>query len=297
MSDIMAVASILGERMNTEKLSDLYYTAAEARQVVGLSEHSFQYWVKSGKINKSVLPGKKQGAYLKREIDRKAQQIERALFFADTKDLEFKPATVNDMDAESHLASLVFGRRALEGDAMERARQLAKISPDSTYHLYDRDILVASINLVPLRHEAILEFIQGKRGWLFVDEKGAILPFEPGQPLECIIIDYMATPAVPPEQRHEYAIRLLFYFLDMMEEWGKRGIEISKIYANGGTEIGKRLLESAGGKVINLARHEKHPKVVRTIYEVDIEASTKRFIRPYKAALAEWKRQHALEYK
>src|SRR6266568_2451497 len=238
MSDIMAVASILGERMNTEKISDLYYTAAEARQVLGVSEHSFQYWVKSGKINKSVLPGKKQGAYLKREIDRKAQQIERALFFADAKDLEFKPATVNDMDAESHLASLVFGRRALEGDAMERARQL----------------------------------------------------------LECIFIDYWSTPAVPPEQRHEYAIRLLFYFLDMMEEWGKRGIEISKIYANGGTEIGKRLLESAGGKVINLARHEKHPKVVRTIYEVDIEASTKRFIRPYKAALAEWKRQHALEY-
>jgi len=281
--------------MNTEKLSDLYYTAAEARQILGLTEHSFQYWVKSGKINKSILPGKKQGAYLKREIDRKAQQIERALFFADTKDLEFKSATVNDMDAESHLASLIFGRRALEADAMETARRLARISPDSTYHLYDRDVLVASINLVPLRHEAILEFIQGKRGWLFGEE--SILPFTPGHPLECIIIDFMTTPAVPPEQRHEYALRLLFYFLDKMEEWGKHGVEITKIYANGGTEIGKRLLESAGGKAINIARHERHPKVVRTIYEVDIETSTKKFIQPYKAAIAEWKRQHTLDPK
>jgi len=276
--------------VSTEKISDLYYTAAEARKVLGLTEHSFQYWVKSSKINKTLLPGKGQGVYLKREIDRKAKQIERALFFADAKDLEFKRATVNDMDAESYLASLVFGRSALSQDAIEAARRLAKISPESTYHLYDRDMLAASINIVPLKHEAILEFIQGKRGWLFEEE--SIEPFEPGHPLECIIIDFIATPAVPPEQRHEYALRLLFSFLDVLEEWGRRGVEITKIYANGGTEIGKRLLESAGGIAINTARHEKKPNVMRTIYEVDVSQSTKKFLQPYKTALAEWKKQH-----
>jgi hypothetical protein len=277
--------------VSIEKISDLYYTAAEARKILGLTEHSFQYWVKSGKINKTILPGKRQGVYLKREIDRKAQQIERALFFADAKDLEFKPATVNDMDAESHLASLIFGRDALSQDSMEASRRLARISPESTYHLYDRDILVASINIVPLKHEAILEFIQGKRGWLFTEE--SIVPFQAGKPLECIIIDFMATPAVPPEQRHEYAIRLLFYFLDKLEEWGKRGIEISKVYANGGTDIGQRLLESAGGKVVNIVHSEKHPRKMHTIYEVDVASSTKRFIQPYKVALAKWKQQRS----
>ena len=64
----------------------------------------------------------REGVYLKREIDRKAQQIERALFFADAKDLEFKRATVNDMDAESYLASIIFGRGALSPEAMEANR-------------------------------------------------------------------------------------------------------------------------------------------------------------------------------
>src|SRR6266566_1620472 len=59
-----------GEEMSAKELSELYYTAAEARQVLGVTEHSFQYQVKSGKIKKTLLPGKKQGSYLKEDIHR-----------------------------------------------------------------------------------------------------------------------------------------------------------------------------------------------------------------------------------
>jgi len=67
-------------------------------------------------------------------------------------------------------------------------------------------------------------------------------------------------------------------------------VEISKFYANGGTEIGHRLLLSAGGKVVNEATHELHPRIKRTIYEVEVAGSSKKIFNPHKAALAEWRK-------
>src|SRR5437763_11170435 len=90
-----------------DRVSELYYTAREARAVLGLNEHTFQTWVKSGKIARTKLPGMGQGVYLKREIDKKARLIEAAMFLDTTKDLEYKPATALEVDAETHLAHLI----------------------------------------------------------------------------------------------------------------------------------------------------------------------------------------------
>jgi len=141
---------------------------------------------------------------------------------------------------------------------------------------------------VPLNHDAIVEFIAGKRGWLFGPE--SIEKFEPGKPLEAIIIDFMSRPDVPPTQRSTYGHILLRKFLGTtLQQWGERGIEITKIYANGGTSIGKKLLEKAGGRVLNVACHELYPEIKRTIYEIDIASSDKPFLNTYKQALEEWK--------
>jgi len=287
--------------MSIDRVKELYYTARQARDVLGLNEHTFQTWVKTKKVNRTVLPGHGQGLYLRNEIDSKAAQIQAALFFDESQDLEYRQATISDMDAENQLSYLIFGKRAVTPQAVELTRRLARISPESTYHLYDHHLrdyphhdvteLAASINIVPLNGQAITEFIAGKRGWLFGEE--SIEKFEPGKPLECIIIDFISNPCVPPAQRNNYGKMLLMkFFGTTLQQWGERGIEISKIYANGGTEIGKKLLEKAGGKVINVASHELHPRVKRTIYEIDITSSTKHFIHPYKKALEKWKEEH-----
>jgi hypothetical protein len=277
--------------VSLDRARDMYYTAAEARAVLGLNENTFQTWVKTGRINRTMLPGRGQGVYRRAEIDRKARSIEAAMFFDETKDLSFRKATVSDMDAENHLAYLIFGKRAISPQSVEACRRLARISPESVYHLYDRDSLVASIDIVPLKHDAIIEFINGKRGWLLAEPK-RIEQFKAGKPLECVIIDFMTTPTVPPEQRSIYAEQLLFRILDVLQEWGEKGVEITKIYTSGGTEAGHRLMRSAGAKIINESQHEIHKHVKRTIYELDIATSTKHFLQPYKRALAEWKRDH-----
>jgi hypothetical protein len=275
--------------MSLERLSDIYYTAAEARAKLGLNEHTFQTWVKTGKIKRIKLPGKGQGVYLKRDIDRKAHLIEAAMLLDAPKDLEFKNATVSDVDAEIHLAHLIYGQRVLQPEAQKARRRLVETNAESTWHLYDREILAASLNIVPLEQRAIEEFKQGKRGWLF--DKDVIKQFLPGEPLECIIIDYMTTPTVPPEKRKYYGEVLLSEFArTTLKNWGIRGVVISNLYTCGSTDDGRRLLRKSG-----IFKELGEPVKGRVIFELDVEHSNVVLLHPYKEALAAWSEQHRRE--
>ena len=265
--------------MSLDRVSEAYYTAREARAVLGLNEHTFQTWVKTGKVTRTKLPGMGQGVYLKREIDRKARLIESAMFLDISKDLDFKPATLPEVDDEIHLAHLIYGKRVLKPEAQRARRQLVESNPESTWHLYDRDMLAASLNIVPLDHEAIEEFKQGKRGWLFVGTPH-IKQFAPGEPLEIIVIDFMTSPAVPPEKRNFYGQVLLRELANTtLRTWGARGVEISKVYACGSTDSGRRLLRNRWFTELG------EPAPGRVIFELpDVLHSDFHLLAPYQEA-------------
>ena len=270
-----------------DRVSELYYTAREARAVLGLNEHTFQTWVKSGKISRTKLPGMGQGVYLKREIDKKARLIEAAMFLDTTKDLEYKPATAPEVDAETHLAHLIYGKRVLKPEAQRLRRQLVEINPEATWYLYDRDMLAASINIVPVTHEAIEDFKQGVRGWLFVGS-GQVKQFAPGEPLEVIVIDLMTTPTVPPEKRNFYAQAILRDLATTtLRQWGARGVHIASLYACGNTDAGRKLLRNQWFTELG------EPVPGRVIFELpDVLHSDLLLLQPYQEAFAEWKSEH-----
>jgi hypothetical protein len=222
------------------------------------------------------------GVYSKVEIDRKARLIEAAMFL-DTKELEYKAATPQEVDAETHLAHLIYGRRVLTPEAQRLRRQLVEINPESTWLLYDRDILAASINIVPLMHTAIEEFKQGVRGWLFVGRE-QVKQFVPSEPLEVIVIDLMTTPAVPPEKRNFYAQALLRELaLTTLRQWGARGVEIQDLYACGSTDAGRKLLRNRWFRELG------EPVPGRVIFELpDVLHSDFHLLKPYQEAFAEW---------
>src|SRR5258708_12502174 len=92
-------------------------------------------------------------------------------------------------------------------EAQRARKRLVEANPESSWYLYDRELLGASINVVPVTPEGVERFKQGERGWLFVPDQ--VKQFDPGAPLDCIIIDYMTTPGVPPEKRRFSAAPLL----------------------------------------------------------------------------------------
>ena len=271
--------------MSLEKWSDVYYSASEARRRLGLTDDAFQGWIRAKKIEKIMLPRRKQGVFLKREVDEIVRKIEAAVLSVRGHEYVYRTATIEDLDAENELARLVFGEYAVVSETVKAVQAFVEKNPYISHHLYDHNRLVASINLVPLVHEAIIEFKeQGKRGWTFSAD--CIEQFVPGKPLECIIIDMMTTSLVPWKQREEYAAMLLRKFaLRTLRTWGSQGIEIISVHSNGGSPQGKQLLEDVG--FTYLGKHSG-----RAIYELMLEQATTPLLVPYKRALAEYKQSH-----
>jgi hypothetical protein len=267
-----------------ERISAIYYTASEARTVLGMSKDSFNYWVKTGKIQKRSFMGK-HGYYAKKEIDGLAAKIE-AMMFADTPEpLTFRRGTVDDLDAETHLAYLIFGQRALDPEFRAARRAYLENCPDSDWHLYDNERLVAYVNIVSVSDEAVKLFKTGRHhAWSFTEE---LRPYTPGHQHKCIIADFVTIPSAPPAQRSSYAQRMLSELGHVLKDFGARGIEITALYAASSTPSGIRILKHAG--FIPMETEVKD----RLIYEMDVAAASHiRMLQDYKEALTEWQASH-----
>ncbi len=265
-----------------EEIAKYYYTAKEAQKKLGMNRDKFNYTLRTRNIERIPFLGG-YGYYRKSDIDRLAEEIDTFLQLGRKVSLRYRTATPEDINDEIDLAALNFGRKRAEATRGARIRYL-QLNPEITHYLYRKDNLVASINLVPLVHEALSEFREGKRGWLF--ENDDIEQFESGHRLECIIIDMMTTTRVALEQRHRYASYLLRNFGQItLMEWAKRGVDIKTINACAGTEDGEHILRRAGFEF--LGKHDE-----RDMYSLDIDTADLPVLRGYKETLAEWKRHY-----
>jgi hypothetical protein len=271
-----------------KKLEDLdrqlaasYMTAQEAQKELGVDRDRFNYLVRTEAIKRHQLLGK-HGLYKRNEIRALATRINAFLIAGRTSDLDFRRATEDDLDAEVELTALCFGTKRAQATVEARKRFLAA-NPQAFWHLYSYQNLVAAINIVPLVHEAIEEFRDGKRGWLFPSEQ--IEQFEQGHRLECIIIDMMTTPRIPPEERRRYGAYLL---LDLMHttfvSFGMRGVDIKSVDACAGTHDGERMLRGAGFEYLGNRNG-------REIFHLDLDTSELPLLRPYKDALRAWRQK------
>jgi hypothetical protein len=265
-----------------EEIAKYYYTAKEAQKKLGMNRDKFNYTLRTRNIDRIPFLGG-YGYYRKSDIDRLAEEIDTFLQLGRKVSLQYRTATLEDIDDEIDLAALNFGRKRAEATRDARIRYL-QVNPEITHYLYSHDRLVASINLVPLVPNAISAFKEGKRGWLF--ESNDIEQFESDHKLNCIIIDMMTTTKVALEQRHRYASYLLRDFGQItLIEWAKRGVDIKTINACSTTEDGEHVLRRAGFEF--LGKYNE-----RDMYSLDIDAADLPLLQGYKEALAEWKRHH-----
>lgn len=260
--------------MSRGKLSSIYYTATEAREKLELTEDAFQSWIKSGKITKIKPPVGKQGVFLRKEIDGLVATFEAFYLRGASHDLRFEKATPQTQQEEFKLAELNFGEKTHQFD--DRRVELLHKNPEMSYYLWNKDALVASINIVPINSQGIALFEQGERGWLLGDY---VEPYSADHPLQLVIIDCLTTPLVPRNRRAQYAMLLFRGLAQVFEHWAQQGIDIQTIYASGGMPDGQRLLEHAFTYIGT-------PRPGRRLYRLEVASSDWVAIQPYKRILA-----------
>lgn len=262
----------------SKELARLYYTASEARKELGLDEEAFQYWVRKERIKKVILPGRSQGVYSKREVNEMRDQI-NATILAEQSGVEFRKATIDDIEREAKLAHLVFGSKA---KAIEERKAFLERNPSIDYHLYDQGILVAYIIIVPMKMEAIESFLRGRMGAWLIDPDN-IEQFTPGEPRECLVIDMVTTPNAPPLRRTTYGSKLLRGLMQTLADAGRKGVKIANIYAASDTPQGIRILRNAGFEELYETRSG------RFAFKLDVTTSKEKILKEYQNALQEWK--------
>ena len=267
-----------------KEIAKYYYTAEQARKVLGIDEQRLQYLVRKGHIRRTNLPTYAQGVYLKKEVNDLAEQTEAIIIAQVAEGLAFRKATVDDLEEEYRLARVIFGARADTAEIRQGKRAFLEKNPDSDYHLYDEGTFVGCIHLVPLKHQAILDFLERRVGAWLIDPQ-SIEQFEPGKPLECLFLDALTTPGVEATKRSAYAAYMIVKLVKALADMANRGVQISKVYGASRTPTGIRLLKSAGFKEIQAYEDGG------ITFELDIMNSDEKILRKYQEAFHQWTSQ------
>lgn len=250
------------------------YTASEAIKRLNMPPATFHHYVRSGKIKKIVPPGRSEGYYEKAYIDKMAKASQMfALQYAEDSST-FSAASEEDIQGIYDVNVSLWG--ALNATSIEVRRSWYKSNPKIDYVVKKEGIVAGYISIMPLKPEVISQLMAGKiRGWDIKAED--VLPFTPGTPLECYTGVAVRSGVYKSEM---YGVRLLLGIIDVLEEMGREGIIIKRLYAVSDTPDGVSLSRRLGFD-------EKLPAEGSTFkqYVLDIETSNSHFAEEYKQVL------------
>jgi len=149
-------------------------------------------------------------------------------------------------------------------------------NPEIDYVVKQEGIVTGYITIMPLKHETIEQLMQGKiRGWDIKPDD--VLPFTPGEPLECFTGIAVRAGVYKPEK---YGMRLLTGILQTFREFAKKGIFIKKIYAVSDTPDGVKLSRDLGFEESPPAPNSSFRQ-----YILDLETSDLPYAKEYQDLL------------
>ena len=263
------------------QVSDRYYTGSEVQRKLGISEPALRNLVNQRKLRKIIPPGKKHGVYLKEEVDAYAEKWLAFLTNAEPPQTTFEEAKTEDMEAENALAQRAIGSPGRMTPEIRRA-WLAR-SPEGHYLLKHNQKVVAYFWLLPVKHEPLMAFMDGAlRGGDLTPED--LDPFEPGKPVECLIVGIASEPDVGEITRMHYVQHLLRGVKRAMGELGRRGFIITHIYATSETPTGIATALHAGMKEYG------PPGGKRRRFVMEVETSPSFLLDEYKTGVLEYQK-------
>jgi hypothetical protein len=277
-----------------------YYTAKEAIEKLSISEGMLYTHVRTGTLKRHVPPGRKQGFYLKKQVDALAEGLED--FFEKPVDgnddildrggLVFSQATPEDMEGVYKVAVSLFG----ETTSAEARKPLVARCPEGNYVVKTsregKETIVAFIHIQPLRHDRLMVFMDGKiRGKdITADDLDS---FEPGRPIEVLIksvgaYDHIGLTAEARRRNHDAFMRkLLRGTARELAKLGSKGVVISRVYATSETATGHDMAWRAGMQMFG-----KPLRGGRFRYVLDVQESHLMMLEPYKQALSEYQAKY-----
>lgn len=271
------------------KIERDYYTAKQVKEKLSITPNQLYSYVRNGTLQHIYPPGKKQGVYLRSEVDQLAEDlqlfrvVEQKPSMKNEIDAVFSLAHPDDMEGVDDLAVRLFGKRSIGAD--RRRSWLAK-EPRGNYVMKRKtdDKVVAYLYIQPFTHETIENYLhQRLRGWQITEDH--ILPFVAGEPRECFIGAIGTDPDVSDDLRSAYVAMLLRGVQQDLQELAGKGVTISKLYAASSNFEGTYLCLHLGMELW------EPPTKKRLTFVLVVKKSKSFLLQPYKKKLAEWQKR------
>ena len=217
------------------------YTAKEAREKLGVTDDKFQYMVRSGLINKVMLPGRKYGMYSQAEVNRLTAAINATI------EVYIKDESIFEMATQADLPEIytMCARNMPRVTPIEIQRAWMKRNPESFYTLRDNGEVVAYACIFPINYDWLKRVLKDeiKIGDVPIEE---IYPFTPGIPLDVYIRDLIVDQVTTKEKSKHHAQRILAELTNVITQLGAKGVNLRTFYALATSPDGNRLAKKLG---------------------------------------------------
>lgn len=231
-----------------------YTTAKYAKQTLHISDAALRQHTFRGEIGYLVPKGRKQGFYLKRDIDRIANELKAYYALKDDEEkenitTELVPATKEDLKEISKIGNKLFGANTTITTTIPYWRYiLLKKNKESQYALKHGDKIIGFATVIPFKTntnkiEILLRSETISEAQITEDD---IETLEPGKHIHLYIGAIGIEPDIEKYKKRYYGAALVSRLIDKIINLGERGIIIEDITALGATKKGIRLLQIFG---------------------------------------------------
>ena len=253
-----------------------YYTAAQTKELLGITDGMLYNFVDNGALERIFPPGKKQGVYRRTQVEQLARELK--VFIATRKRISstFARATKEDVPECARISDAIFNASF----AVEKQRAWMNKNPDICYVVKDEDNkVVGYVLMLPLKPEKIEKILREEESSLDLETKD-IGVFEPGKPLHLYMASIAITPGVTLTEKRTYGSRLIAGLMDVLINLGRQGVILETIVSRSSTADGIRLMRGIGFTEIPSITRRKN-------FLIEVEKSGIKEIMQYKQALRE----------
>jgi hypothetical protein len=261
-----------------------FYTASDVMKILGIRNSTLYHYVNTGKIRKVVPPDRKEGYYVKSDVDKLAKAKELFLLQYTSDTSVFRKADEQDIKAIHDLAVSIFGANIVPSYENRLAPYLK--NPNIYYILEQDNIIVGFLGIMPIKQNIIDRILGEKeeaKTKILTTMSEIVTPdnismFKPGEAENIYLIAVVRQNLTKSKI---YGMRIIMGAYEVIKEYAQKGVFIKKLYAVSRIADGIKLCKDMGFREIIVTGNPVHR------FELDLEKTKSPHLHEYQQLVKE----------
>jgi len=228
-----------------------YITATEVKNKLNISDAMIRYYVQKEQIKYIVPPGRKQGFYLEKDVNKLFNELNAFLNIENEEEEEviFGLPARDDLREILRIGITLFNPDSnVSPEPPEWWIKVLEKNPEMSFVLKKQEQVLGYISTIPFKvgnekaQQALkVDFLRDVN--ITPDD---IETFDTGKHIDLYIMAIGMNPHLDRLERKKQGANLISRFISKIVELGEKGVIIEKIFARGDTRSGIKLLQAFG---------------------------------------------------